>query len=222
MNTLPIKLHPIKNVARVDSRLIARELGNVHIEMLDLIQRYQADFEEFGVVGFQTQKPQKGSKGGRPERFALLNEDQAYLLLTYSRNTPEARRCKVSLVKAFAQFREGKQVAAEYLPLYHTLHGTVKEVAERAHQAGSVTPEDKFHITYNKLINRAFGLAKGEREKLSPTLRAMVTAAQGIAMETLSKALADGLGHKEAYARVKEAVERFAAGSAGLVGRATL
>lgn len=95
-----VELRTIKSEARVDSRLIARELGNVHVEMLDLVQKYQADFEEFGVVGFQTQKPPKGSKGGRPERYALLNENQPYLLLTYARNTPEARRLKVNLVKA--------------------------------------------------------------------------------------------------------------------------
>lgn len=215
-----IELHPVKGEARVDSRLIACDLGNIHIEMLDLVQKYLPDFEEFGVVRFETQKPPKGSKGGRPERFALLNEDQAYLLLTYARNTPEARRLKVRLVKAFSRFREGKAVSADYLPLYHALHDRVKELADRAHQAGSTTQKEFFHIQMNKLVNRVFGLASGERGSLSPTMRAMVTAAQAIATETLGKALDEGMDHKATYRRVKEAVEKYAAGSLPLIGKA--
>ncbi|MEI7870110.1 MAG: Rha family transcriptional regulator [Candidatus Methylumidiphilus sp.] len=106
-----VELKPVKGEPRVDSRLIARELGNQHESMIRLIDDYRSDFEEFGVVRFQTQKPQANefpdfksensqakAKRGRPERFALLNEDQAYLLLTYARNTPEARRLKLNLV----------------------------------------------------------------------------------------------------------------------------
>jgi phage regulator Rha-like protein len=215
-----IELRHVKGEARVDSRILAGEMGNQHESVIKLVDDYQADFEEFGVVRFQIGKPPKGSRGGRPERFAMLNEDQAYLLLTFSRNTAKARRLKVNLVKAFARFREGQQVAADYLPLHHALHDTVKELADRAHQAGSTTPEELFHVNMNKLINRVFGLASGERAGLSPTMRAMITAAQAIATEALSRALAEGLGHREAYQRAKEAVERYAAGSLALIGRA--
>lgn len=212
-----IELHQAKGEARVDTRLVARELGNQHESVIKQVDEYRDDFEELGVVRFQIGKPSKGSKGGRPERFALLNEDQAYLLLTYARNTPEARRLKVRLVKAFSRFREGRQVAAQYLPLYHTFHAGVKELADRAHEAGSSTPEGIFHINANKLINRAFGLEPDARVWLSPTMRAVVAAAQGIAAETLDKALAEGLDHREAYERVKLAVQQYAAGSLSLV-----
>jgi len=212
-----VELKPVKGEARVDSRIIARELGNQHESMIRLIDEYQSDFEEFGVVRFQIGKPPKGSKGGRPERFALLNEDQAYLLLTYAKNTPEARRLKVNLVKAFARFREGRQVAADYLPFYHTLHDEVSKLAQWARLHGSTTPEEFFHSNANRLINRAFGLDSDARAGLPPTLKVMVTGAQALAAETLSKALAEELGHKEAYQRVKQAVERYAAGGLTLL-----
>jgi phage regulator Rha-like protein len=215
-----IELHPVKGEARVDSRIIARGLENQHEAVIKLVEDYRSDFEELGVVRFQIGKPPKGSKGGRPERYALLNEDQAYLLLTYARNTPVARRLKVNLVKTFARFREGRQVESDYLPFYHALHDSVKALAERAHQAGSTTPEEVFHLNANKLINRAFGLGPGERSGLSPTLRAMVTAAQAVANKTLNKSLAEGLGHKDAYAKVKVAVEKYAANGLALIGRA--
>ncbi len=92
---------------RVDSRVIAEQLGNQHESSMRLIRDYKSDFEELGVLRFEIGKPPAGSKGGRPEEFSLLNEDQAYLLLTYSRNTKKVRVLKVSLVIAFREARYG-------------------------------------------------------------------------------------------------------------------
>jgi len=219
-----IELNAIKGEARVDSRLIARDLGNQHDSVVKLVEDYRSDFEEFGIVCFQSQpkaddfpdfksgNSRAKTRRGRPERFALLNEDQAYLLLTYSRNTPEARRLKISLVKAFSRFREGKQVAAGYLPFYHALHDEVGNLAMRARLAGSTTPEEHFHSNMNRLLNKAFGVELGARAGLSPMRKVLLSGAQALAAETLGNALAEGLGHREAYARVKAAVERYAAG----------
>lgn len=92
---------------RVDSRLLAEQLGNKHKNSMALIERYLAKFEEFGVVPFQTEKPLVGTGGGRPERFALLNEDQAFFLLSLSRNTDRVVELKASLIMAFREARHG-------------------------------------------------------------------------------------------------------------------
>lgn len=89
--------------ARVDSRLIAERIGNNHRSSFELIEEYLGDFQEFGIVRFETEKT---GKRGRPARYALLNEDQCYLLLSYSDNTLEARKLKIGLVKAFKRARE--------------------------------------------------------------------------------------------------------------------
>ncbi|MGH2415286.1 MAG: Rha family transcriptional regulator, partial [Microcystaceae cyanobacterium] len=93
----------------VDSRLVAVELGVNHGDWLkNVLLKYQQEIEqEFGVIGFANGKPFKSPKGGRPERFAWLTEEQATVLMTYSRNTDQVRRCKRQLVKAFS---EAKQV----------------------------------------------------------------------------------------------------------------
>lgn len=96
--------------ARVDSRQVAYHLGVQHESSMKLIRAYRADFEELGVLRFEIGKPSAGTKGGRPEEWVLLTEDQAYLLLTYSRNTPRVRALKVALVKAFRVIR-GRTVA---------------------------------------------------------------------------------------------------------------
>lgn len=92
--------------ARVDSRLVAEHLEVAHKATFQLLTSYTEDFEELGLLPFQMEKPAKGTPGGRPQRYALLNEDQAYLLLSYSKNTQKVRQLKLSLVKAFKVARE--------------------------------------------------------------------------------------------------------------------
>lgn len=91
----------------VDSRLIAEELGIEHESFLRTIDTYKTLAEiEFGVFRFEIGKPPEGSKGGRPERFALLTENQSNFLMTLTRNTPQAVQCKLKLVKGFAKAKE--------------------------------------------------------------------------------------------------------------------
>ncbi|MFZ1492453.1 MAG: Rha family transcriptional regulator [Candidatus Competibacter denitrificans] len=113
-NVLPLAV--IDGEPRIDSRLIASQLGTEHKNTRELIEQYQADFEEFGVCPFETAKPPKGSNGGRPEKFALLNEDQSYLLLTYCQNTEQARDLKKRLVQAFSECRRQLQPTTKPAP----------------------------------------------------------------------------------------------------------
>ena len=102
------------SVLVVDSRLIAQDLGIAHKNLLETLDNYLSRIEgAFGVVRFETEKPLKGSRGGRPERVAYLTEEQATLLMTFSRNTSRVVDCKVALVQAFSQ---AKQVLKEVIP----------------------------------------------------------------------------------------------------------
>lgn len=90
---------------RVDSREIAAGLGVKSRSANILIDRYMGRFQRFGVLAFEMAKPKEGGKGGRPERFALLNEDQCYFLLSLSRNTERVVDMKANLVQAFGSAR---------------------------------------------------------------------------------------------------------------------
>jgi len=204
MNNI-IALTEKKHEARVDSRVLAERLQIQHKNLLELVEKYKSKFAEFGTFAFQTRK-----SGGMPIRYALLNEDQAYLLLTFSRNTERVVGLKVELVKAFSRFRQHRQTEADYLPFYHELHDQVKALADRAHQDGSATPERLFHINFNRLINNAFGLESGQRPNLPAHLRAKVTAANVIAQELLQEAITNDYDHKAAYRNVKQGIEAFA------------
>lgn len=91
----------------VDSRLIADRLGIEHESFLETLDAHRVKAEAaFGVFRAETGKPQKGSRGGRPQNFFFLNEDQATFLMTLSRNTPQVVDAKISVVKSFSMARK--------------------------------------------------------------------------------------------------------------------
>lgn len=81
--------------------IIAKYSGNEVKSVKKLITTYKNDLGEFGILRFQIAKPLKGSKGGRPSKGYLLNEQQATLLITYLDNTEKVRQFKKTLVKQF-------------------------------------------------------------------------------------------------------------------------
>jgi phage regulator Rha-like protein len=195
---------------RADTRMLAKHLGNQHKNVFELVKSYRSDFEQLGVVPFETEKP-TGMAGGRPERFALLNEDQAYLLLTFSRNTAKVRALKVKLVQAFGEARRAaQQRAVEYLPTYHQLHDVVAIKA-----AGSAN-QRFVHMNLNRLVNRTCGLEAGQRLVAPMAQQSMLSVAQTIA----ASAMRSGNDHHDGYKRAKQALEALHAVAAIGMGSA--
>lgn len=184
----------VKNERRADTRLLAKHLGNQHKNVFELVKNYKADFEQLAKVTFQTE----ALPSGQLEKFALLNEDQAYLLLTYSRNTTKVRALKVKMVKAFAEARHAAEVRqVEYLPAYHQLHDAIKVAAN-----GS--PNERFiHMNANKALNQLAGVESGQRAGAGSLQQSILAVGSALAAQALQNAT-DGHGlHK----RIKAALE---------------
>lgn len=110
-----ISLVVVDQEPRVDSRLIASQLGVEHKNTRSLIEQYQNALENFGKVPFETEA---SGKTNQPQKFYLLNEDQSYLLLTLTRNTDQAVQLKIRLVRAFGEQRRAIALpASPDLPL---------------------------------------------------------------------------------------------------------
>ncbi len=139
------------SVLVVDSRLIAQNLGIAHKNLLETLDNYLKRIEAaFGVVRFETEKPLKGSKGGRPERVAYLTEDQATLLMTFSRNTERVVDCKVALVQTFSK---AKQLIKEVIPAQSQEIERLKLELELAHARDSAArSEDAAARSLERLI----------------------------------------------------------------------
>ena len=94
------------NEPRASSQLIAQGFGRKHKVVLNLIAKYKKNLEIFGVLPFEKEKPwiakkQGKSKGGRPVKNYLLNEQQATFLITLFANTPLVLEFKTKLVSEF-------------------------------------------------------------------------------------------------------------------------
>ena len=188
-----------KDVPRIDTRELATNMQRPYQSLFELVKEHQSDFAELGVVRFQTGQL-TSSKGGRKEKYALLNEDHAFLLVSYSRNTPRVRQLKVKMVKAFSAARRLlEQHAKEYLPTYHAMHDHITFM-------GLTDEREKFlHINANKLVNKCVGIKAGERNTLSEVPKSCLVVAQAIA----ANAMRGACDHKVAYQRTKLALETY-------------
>lgn len=81
------------------SLAIAEGVGNPHSTVIKLVRQYASDLEDFGNIRFEIQNSTSGA--GRPTEYAILNEQQSTLLMTYMRNNDVVREFKKKLVKAF-------------------------------------------------------------------------------------------------------------------------
>ena len=84
---------------------VAAGTANFHESVIKLVRTHEKDFAEFGLVRFEIRPRVAGQHGGGETEYALLNEDQATLLITYMRNSEIVRRFKIALVRSFGEMR---------------------------------------------------------------------------------------------------------------------
>lgn len=190
----PLALVTVKDIPRIDSRILAESLGNKHKAIMSLVDKYQAELKRLGHLTFQMSDGARKQGGGKAERVALLNEDQAFFLLSLSRNTARVVELKGRMVQAFSTARRNaKQRKDEYLPGHHLMHDAIQEKCSGSGNAGRV------HMNFEKLINRTVGIEAGQRNKAP-------VAALTIAQQVAVAALAGAVDHRDAYQRAKSAL----------------
>lgn len=192
-----LTLTTTKTETRVDTRLMAMHLGNQHRHVMALIEKYADKFRGFGQLLFKNAVGERNQGGGNPERFALLNEDQAFFLLSLSRNSTQVVDLKVKLIQAFSEARRAAdQRQGEYLPTYQQLHEVI-------HSLACESSNEKFvHMNVNRLVNRAAGVEAGQRATLALPQQSMLIVAQAVA----ANALRGATDHHAGYERVKQSL----------------
>lgn len=190
-------LTTVREEPRADTRLLAQHMGKQHRSIFALVLANKSDFEEFGKVRFEIAP----SSSGQAEKFAMLNEDQAYLLLTHARNNPKVRALKIKMVAAFRDARRAAEVReAEYLPSYHALHDAIK-------RAANGSPNERFmHINANKELNRLAGVQPGQRASAGQLQQSIL--AVGAAMA--AKAVAAAPDRHGLHQHIKDALKSLA------------
>lgn len=128
-----------------------------HASVIRLVRTYQADLEEFGLLDFKSE-----STGGRPTEYALLNEQQSTLIITYMRNNEIVRRFKMALVRAFYEIKQASipKTFAEALRLAADQQEQIAVLAiERDHAIAT-----KAHIGSKREVTAMVTASKAVRE----------------------------------------------------------
>lgn len=116
----------------VDSRLVAAKLDIDHGSFVRTLKKYQDVIEpKFGCVRFKIIDIPMPNGGTRQEvEYYLLNENQATVLMTFSRNTAIVVQCKLDLVDAFSQAKKLLAKSVPALPSRELALETARSVSE--------------------------------------------------------------------------------------------
>jgi len=100
----------INGEALTTSLAIAEGVGNPHKAVIQLIRQNIGDIEDFGPLAFEMRVVNRPQGGGAKQEYALLNEQQATLLMTYMRNSEVVKKFKKQLVRSFYELAKKKEV----------------------------------------------------------------------------------------------------------------
>ena len=194
IETQPLTLTTNKTEPRVDTRLLALQLGGKHKAVIESLTKHKNDFSKLGKVPFQTEALPSGQR----EKFALLNEDQSFFLLTLSRNNRRIVSLKLKLIVAFSEARKARELhQTEYLPTFH-------QVRDRVHELAHGSPNERHvHININKLVNKAAGIESGQRATAPLPTQSLIVVAQMM----IAQAMQSAHDHHDGYQLAKVAVE---------------
>lgn len=130
---------------------IAEGTKSEHASVIKLVRHYVGDLEMFGRVGFEIQ-PFETAGGEQRREYALLNERQATLLMSYMRNTEIVRNFKKQLVTTFYKMAGELQKQAKQVEVPQTLPEALRlaaDLAEKntrlAQEAEKAKPKVAFH-----------------------------------------------------------------------------
>lgn len=91
----------VEGSPQASSVVIAAGMRAKHKSVIQLIRQHAELLGEMGTLAFEMRK-----SGGRPTEVAMLNEQQAALLISLMRNSPEVAAFKARLIREFYRMRD--------------------------------------------------------------------------------------------------------------------
>ena len=216
----------IDNKMFTTSVIIAEKTNNTVHSVRELIKTHKVHLEKFGVLSFEMRKPDKKSKGGRPQEIYFLNEDQTTLLLTFMRNSEIVIDFKVKLVQEFSKMKK-------VLEKIHTMKQTnvwvetrenqkltrkvetdvIKSFVDYAINQGS-SNANRYYSNITKMENNALFIIKDKFPNIKDVLTPRQLMNSAVCNEIVINALLEGMEkemfYKDIYQMAKQRVEIFA------------
>ena len=134
----------------VDSRLIAERLGIQHRGLIQTIEKHLTRIQAKNQVRFEMETVKLPQGGTKQRKFAYLDERQATLLMTMSRNTEQVLDCKEALVDAF---EKAKSIIKTVIPAQNDrIRELELEIQLRNAETGKALAEQKLLDTRHYIV----------------------------------------------------------------------
>jgi len=189
-------------------------------------------FEDYGTVHFEIKKP--SSKGGRPIKGYLLDEDQFILLIMLARNSPEVVKLKVRVAKEFRRMKktlanlaaqrqnlDWQETRKDGKRIHNEKTDVIKKFVEYCEANGSNSPR-RYYSNLADMENKALFIFEHKYKNAREIMNIKQLANAKTADHIIEKALEDGMAqdmyYKDIYQLAKERVTAFAE----IIGRSHL
>jgi phage regulator Rha-like protein len=154
-------IQKIEDSLLVSTDTIAKFTGNEHRSVYRLISNYESDFNQFGQVRFQI--------AGKTS-IALLNEDQATLLITFLKNSEKVRQFKVALVKEFRALKESKELETPEQLMARALISAQSVIASKDAQIEAAQPAIRLESAISNDDNTLSMTEAGKKLQVKPRM----------------------------------------------------
>ena len=212
----------VDSVPLVSTLNMWEHLNVEHRALMDLIRKYELEFQEIRTFHFLKGK----SMGGRPSEFCMLDEEQATYLITLMKNSEVVRKFKRLLVRDFYRMRRmlsdlaSQHQNAEWLETRNTGKqkrrvetDTIQRFIAYAVSQGSKNAE-RYYANVSKMQNKALFVIeqkfKNIREILNLQQLSIVICADEIVVKALEDGMEQKLHYKDIYQLAKHRIEKFA------------
>ena len=199
---------------------ISENLGLEHRAVIQLVDKYIDDLNEFGTFAFEMRK-----SAGRPIRFAWLNEDQVTYLITLMKNSKIVRTFKKTLVKEFSRMKSAlleiannrknsewleKRNSGKVSRLIQT--DAIKNYVAYAESQGSENA-NRYYLLLSKMENKALFFLEQKYPNVRDVLKGhqleTISNADRIVARQLQQCVDEKRPYKEGYKMAKKAIESF-------------
>lgn len=196
----------LKSELRTDSRLLAGFLDHRHRTILENIDKYSAELRSISGLPFETGTLE--TRGGvQSQRYAMLDEDQCYFLLTLMRNNERVVAAKLALVKAFknarAQLALRDVVRLDGKLVRKAETDSIKLLVEYASANGSKSA-NRYYTNVTKMTNTLLGIEAGQREALDVNQLKQIAILEGVVDIAIRDGVKAELPYKDIYQLAKE------------------
>lgn len=137
------------------SLAIAQGIERDHASVIKLVREKAAELEAFGLLDFKSE-----SSAGRPTEYAILNERQATLLMTFFRSSAIVDRFKIRLVGQFYEMaRQLNDPAAIMARALKIADSQLALASERVQALEHKVAEDAPKVEFTERVQAAEGSA---------------------------------------------------------------